>query len=161
EVLAVYPEYTFNVRPLAPEIAMINGLIINFGARYFIKPNAAELHSRGVPRAGPYLQMPKDGDDPRILPMFSRRLAGRVKQVYGDVAILEDARVPQIALNQAYVEPRMTAFEQVGKHFPGIDYGGLQRELQQRQYEVSAADRQLKRLQDMLKFGDLRGDLEG
>jgi hypothetical protein len=161
EVFAVYPEYTFNVRPLAPEIAMINGLIINFGARYFIKPNAAELHSRGVPLVGLYLQMPKDDDDPRILPMFSRRLAGRVKQVYGDVAILEDARVPQIALNQAYVEPRMTAFEQVGKHFPGIDYGDLQRELQQRQYEVSAADRQLKRLQDMLKFGDLRGDLEG
>lgn len=160
DVFAVYPEYSFNVRPLAPdEGEMINGILINVDARYFIKPTAADLHAQSVPLIGLYLQMTKDDDDPRILPMFSRKLAGRITQIAGDDAILEDARVPQLALASAFVEPRANAFEQIGRHLLDSEYEDFQRELQQRQYEVSAADRQLKRLRDMVEFPDLRGDL--
>jgi hypothetical protein len=160
EFFAVYPEYTFNVRPLAPEDqAMINGVIINFDARFFIKLTASELHGRGVPLGGLYLQMAREDEDPRILPMFSRRLAGRVKQVVGDVAQLDDARVPQIALREAYVEPSMTTFERLGRQLLCDGYDEFQDELQQRMFEVSAADRQLDRLKQMLKFADLRGEM--
>lgn len=160
DIFAVYPEYSFNVRPLAPdEGEMINGILINVDARYFIKLTAAELHAQGVPLMGLYLQMVKDDGDPRILAMFSRKLAGRVTQIVGDTAILEDARVPRLALTSAFIEPRAKAFEQIGRHLLGSAYEAFQRELQQRQYEVSAADRQLKRLRDMVEFPDLRGDL--
>lgn len=160
EIFAVYPEYSFNVRPLAPEDqAMINGVIINFDARFFIKLSAAELHARGIPLGGLYVQMTKDDEDPRILPMFSRRLAGRVRHIIGDAAHLDDARVPQIALRDAFVEPNMASFERLGRHILGDDYGGFQEELQQRMFEVSAADRQLDRLNQMLKFSDFRGEL--
>ena len=77
DLFAVYPEYSFNVRPLAPEDqAMINGVIINFDARLFVRLTAGELHSRGAPLTGLYLQMAKEDEDPRILPMFSQRWLG-------------------------------------------------------------------------------------
>lgn len=160
EIFAVYPEYSFNVRPLAPEDhAMINGVIINFDARFFVRLTAAELHARGTPLAGLYLQMAKEEEDPRILPMFSRRLAGRVKQVVGDTAQLEDSRVPTLALADASIEPNLTSFERLGRHLLQDGYEAFQEELQQRIFEVSAADRQLERLKQMLKFADLGGDM--
>ena len=160
DIFAVYPEYSFNVRPLAPEDhAMINGVIINFDARFFVRLRAAEVHARGVPLTGLYLQMAREEEDPRILPMFSRRLAGRVKQVVGDTAHLEDARVPKLALADAFVEPNLASFERLGRHLLQDRYEAFQEELQQRIFEVSAADRQLERLRQMLKFADLGGDL--
>lgn len=160
EFFAVYPEYTFNVRPLAPEAqAMINGVIINFDARFFIRPTAAELHARGVSLNGLYLQMAREDEDPRILPMFSRRLAGRVKQITGEHALLEDARVDKLALRNAFVEPQLLSFERVGRQLLEDRYADFQEELQQRSFEVNAADRQLERLKNMLKFADLGGDM--
>jgi hypothetical protein len=160
DIFAVYPEYSFNVRPLAPEDqTMINGVIINFDARFFVRPTAAELHARGVPLTGLYLQMSKEDEDPRILPMFSRRLAGRVTQIVGEAAHLEDARVPKLALADAFVEPNLTSFERLGRHLLQGRYAKFREELQERIFEVSAADRQLERLKQMLKFADLDGDM--
>jgi len=160
DIFAVYPEYSFNVRPLAPEDgAMINGVIINFDARFFIRLTAAEIHARGVPLAGLYLQISKEEEDPRILPMFSRRLAGRVRQIAAGLALLEDSRVPRVALTDAFVEPRLANFERLGRQMLADRYTEFQQELQQRIFEVSAADRQLDRLQQMFKFTDLSGDM--
>lgn len=160
DIFAVYPEYSFNVRPLAPEDhAMINGVIINFDARFFVRLTAAELHARGAPLNGLYLQMTKEDEDPRILPMFSRRLAGRVNRVMGDIAYLEDARIAELALADAFVEPSLASFERLGRYLLQDRYGAFKEELQQRTFEVSAADRQLYRLKQMLKFADLGGEM--
>lgn len=160
EVFAVYPEYSFNVRPLAPEDqAMINGVIVNFSARFFVKLTAAEVHARGVALEGLYLQMAREEEDPRVLPMFNRRLAGRVKKVVGDIAYLEDSRASQIALKDAYVEPGLWSFERLGRHILKDGYEEFYSELQRRTFEVSGADRQLERLRQMLRFADLRGDM--
>jgi hypothetical protein len=56
ETFAVFPEYSFDVRPLAPQDAsLINGIVINFGTRLLVKPTAAELHAQGVSLTGLYL----------------------------------------------------------------------------------------------------------
>lgn len=160
EIFAVYPEYRFNIRPLAPEDgAMVNGVLINFGTRFFVKLSAAELQVRGISLIGLYLQTTRDDDDPRILSRFSRRLAGRVVNIAGDLATLDDARMPQVQLSIAFVEPNMATFEYLGRQILRADYNEFQNQLQQRLYDVAAADRQLERLRQMLKFSDLRGDL--
>ena len=74
-------------------------------------------------------------------------------------AHLEDARVPEIPLAEAFVEPNLQSFERLGRHLLQNRYQAFQDELQQRLFEVSAADRQLERLNQMLKFADLGGDM--
>ena len=77
DTFSVLPEYSFDVRPLAPQdAALINGVVINFGTRLIVKPTAAELHAHGVPLTGLYVLAGEETDDPYILPMFNRRLCG-------------------------------------------------------------------------------------
>jgi Piwi domain len=98
-------------------------------------------------------------DDPYILPMFNRRLAGKVRHIDGDTAVLEDSRVPQIALRDAHVEPSMSTFERLGRKLLASHYDSFQRDLLGCLYNVSGADKQLERLRQMLTFNDLQGDL--
>ena len=160
DTFSVFPEYRFDVRPLAPQDAsMINGIVINFGTRLLIKPTAAELHAQGVSLTGLYLLAGEETDDPYILPMFNRRLAGKVRCITGDTALLDDSRVPQIVLRDAHVEPSMSTFERLGRKLLGSGYDSFQRDLLACLYKVSGADKQLERLRQMLIFNDLRGDL--
>lgn len=161
DVFSVYPEYSFDVRPLAPqETAFINGVVVNFGARLIIRPTAAELHDRGVPLAGLYLVSGAEADDPYILPMFNRRLAGRVERVDGISAILHDSRVEKVPLAEAYVEPSMGNFERIGRRLLGGGYRAFQAEFSKQLYEVSGADKQLARLRKLMDgFSDLQGDI--
>lgn len=160
DTFSVFPEYRFDVRPLAPQDAsLINGIVINFGTRLLIKPTAAELHAQGVSLTGLYLLAGEETDDPYILPMFNRRLAGRVRYIDGDTAVLDDSRVSQIALRDAHVEPSMSTFERLGRKLLGSGYDSFQRDLLACLYQVSGADKQLERLRQMLTFNDLRGDL--
>ena len=160
DTFAVYPEYSFDVRPLAPQDgALINGVVINFGTRLLVKPTAAELHRRGVPLTGLYILAGEESDDPFVLPMFNRRLAGRVVEVNGDKALLEDAKLPEIKLADAYIEPSMATFEQIGRKLLGNRYDFFKRDLLIALHQVSGADKQLERLQQMVAFNDLQGEI--
>ncbi|MGH8728998.1 MAG: argonaute/piwi family protein [Burkholderiales bacterium] len=157
---SVLPEYSFDVRPLAPQDgALINGVVINFGTRLLIRPTAAELHAQGVALTGLYLLAGEETDNPYILPMFNRRLVGRVTHIEGDTAVLDDSRILQIALQDAHVEPSMSAFERLGRKLLGPAYESFQRNLRGSLYQVSGAEKQLERLQQMLDFNDLQGDI--
>ena len=161
DTFAVFPEYAFDVRPLAPqEGGFLNGVLVNFGARLLIKPNVAELAERGLNLEGMYVVADNDVDDPYILPMFNRRLAGRIDRIEGNFAVLADARQERLALDQAHVEPSRANFERVGRAILGAGYESFQRQLMPCLYSVSAADKQLERLSQMLaSFKDLQGDL--
>ena len=160
DTFSVLPEYRFDVRPLAPQDAsLINGIVINFGTRLLINPTAALLHDQGVSLTGLYLLAGEETDDSYILPMFNRRLAGKVRHIDGDIALLDDSRVAQIALRDAHVEPSMFTFERLGRKLLGSGYDSFQRDLLGCLYKVSGADKQLERLRQMLSFNDLRGDL--
>lgn len=65
---------------------LLNHLPINFTAQEFSGFSVPYESADTLKRLRKDLQMAKEEEDPRILPMFSRRLAGRVKQVVGDTA---------------------------------------------------------------------------
>lgn len=160
DTFSVFPEYSFDIRPLAPpDGELINGIVINFGTRLLIRPTAAELNAIGIPLVGLYLLANVESDDFHISPMFNRRLVGRVRDVDGDAAILDDSRVSQIDLKEAYIEPSMATFERVGRKLLGLAYNNFQRELLACLHKVSGADKQLERLRQMLTFVDIQGDL--
>ncbi|QTD43657.1 argonaute/piwi family protein [Ottowia testudinis] len=161
DTFAVFPEYSFDVRPLAPqEGAFVNGVLVNFGARLLIKPTVAELLDRGLDPVGLYVVGENDVDDPYILPMFNRRLVGRIERIEGDEAVLADARQERIALGKAHIEPSRLNFERVGRKLLGSAYEAFQRQMLPRLHEVSAADKQLARLQQIVgTFKDLQGEL--
>ena len=87
DVFAVFAEYAFDVRPLAPQDgAFINGVLVNFDARLLIKPTAAELVARRIRVEGLYVVGDSEVDDLYILPMFNRRLLGRIERIEGSEA---------------------------------------------------------------------------
>lgn len=161
ETFAVFAEYAFNVRPLAPqEGAFVNGVLVNFGARLLIKPTAAELRSKRLRLEGLYVVGDSEFDDPYILPMFNRRLLGRIERMDGDHAVLSDARQERVALDKAYVEPSMRNFERLGRMLLGSGYERFQRELSGQLFAVTGASKQLERIEQLVdKFKDLQGEL--
>lgn len=161
DTFAIFPEYSFDVRPLAPqEGGFVNGVLVNFGARLLIKPTVSELVARGVDPLGLYVVAESDVDDPYILPMFNRRLAGRIERIEGNEVVLTDARQDRLALDQAHIEPSRVNFERVGRAILGSAYDPFQRQLMPRLHDVSAAEKQLERLNQIVgTFKDLQGDL--
>lgn len=161
EIFGVFAEYAFNVRPLAPQDGgFLNGVLVNFGARLLIKPTARELRDRGLQLQGLYVVGEGEVDDLYILPMFNRRLTGRIERIEGDIAVLTDARKDRIPLDQVHVEPTYTNFERLGRAALGSDYEGFQRRLAACLYNVSAADKQLARIKQLVEqFKDLQGQL--
>lgn len=161
DIFGVFAEYAFNVRPLAPQDGgFLNGVLVNFGARLLIKPTARELRDRGLQLQGLYVVGEGEVDDLYILPMFNRRLTGRIERIEGDIAVLTDARKDRVALDQVHVEPTYTNFERLGRVALGSDYEGFQRRLAACLYNVSAADKQLARIKQLVEqFKDLQGEL--
>ncbi len=156
----VYAEYSFDVRPLAPQDAeFVDGVVLNFGTRFIVKPTAAVLHEEGIPLSGLYLMAGEDADNAFVIPMFNRHLVGRVARIESDEAVLEDSRQDRIALRDSYIEPSRATFERLARRVLGAGYERFQRELQAALYQVSGAEKQLKRLQEMLGFRDLQGDI--
>ena len=161
DTFAIYPEYSFDVRPLAPqEGGFLNGVLVNFGARLLIKPTVAELIDQGLDPVGLYVVAENDVDDPYIVPMFNRRLAGRIERIEGNEAVLADARRERIALDQSHIEPNRLNFERAGRKLLGSAYDAFQRQMLPRLHDVSAADKQLDRLKQIVNtFKDLQGQL--
>ncbi|MHB8910993.1 MAG: hypothetical protein ACYDAA_19120, partial [Syntrophales bacterium] len=158
---AIYPEYSFDVRPLAPnEGAFINGLVVDFGACLMILPTLAKLSQLGIDLKGLYVIIDNDVEANFILPMFDRRLAGRIVKIEGNEAILEDARIDRISLDSAHIEASLISIERIGKRLLGTQYDGFMKQFQSQLYEVSGADKQVGRIQKLLKeFKDLQGAL--
>lgn len=161
ELFAIYPEYSFDIRPLAPqEGSFINGVVVNFGARLIIRPNASELLKQGCDLRGLYAVTESDVDNPYVIPMFSRRLAGRIDRIENNEAILVDARQACVPIDQLHIEPNLRNIEQVGRRVLGSKYDAFQREFSSCLYDVTAANKQLERLKKIATtFRDLQGEL--
>ena len=92
--------------------------------------------------------------------MFNRRLLGRIERIEGSEAVLTDARKGRVALDKVHVEPNRSNFERIGRAVFGSRYEGIQRQLAACLYQVSAAERQLERIDQLVgKFPDLQGEL--
>lgn len=161
EYFAIYPEYSFDVRPLAPsDGALINGVVLDFGACLMILPTVAKLVQSKINLEGMYVVIDNDVEENYILPMFNRRLAGRIARIEGDTAVLEDARIDRVSIDSAYIEASLMSIERIGKQLLGVNYVGFMKKFQSQLYEVSGADKQVARIQKLLKdFKDLKGSL--
>lgn len=160
-LFAIYPEYAFDIRPLAPQDgAFINGVLVNFNARLLIKPTVSELMERGLDPRGLYVLMQAEREDSYILPMFNRRLVGRIDRIDRGDAFLVDEREPQVPLAELHVEPSLKNFERIGRAILGRRYDAVHQQILPTLYKVSGAENQLQRIHQLLEsFKDLQGDL--
>jgi hypothetical protein len=160
-IFAIYPEYSFDIRPLAHEEGKFSsGVLVNFNARLLIMPTAKELVAKGLELQGLYVIGEGERESLYVPPMFSRKLQGRVDRVQGDTAYLTDSRRESIPLSEAHVEPNRRNFERVGRAVLGTSYDAFQRQLLPQLYQVAAAERQLDRIRKLVdSLQDLQGDL--
>lgn len=160
-LFAIYPEYSFEVRPLAPqEGEFVNGVLVNFNARFLIKPSLRDLVAKGLDPTGLYVVKQAERESPYILPMFNRRLAGRVDRVDGDVARLVDAREDAGRLEDLHIEANLRNFERVGRALLGRRYDAVSRQVLPTLYSVAGADKQLARVEQLVEgFKDLQGTI--
>jgi hypothetical protein len=160
-VFAIFPEYSFDIRPLAPqEGSFVNGVLVNFNARFLIKPSLDDLVAQGLDPRGLYVVKQAERESPFVLPMFNRRLVGRVQDIVGDVAKLADEREQDVSVKELHIEANLRNFELVGRALLGRDYDVVSRQVMPTLFKVSGAEKQLTRLQQLLgSFKDLQGDI--
>lgn len=160
-LFAIFPEYSFDIRPLAPqEGSFVNGVLVNFNARFLIKPNLQELITQGLDPTGLYVVKQAERESPYIIPMFNRRLVGRVECIDGEVARLVDAREDEVRLEELHVEANLRNFERVGKALLGRRYDTVSKQMFPTLYSVSGADKQLARVQQLVDtFKDFQGSI--
>lgn len=152
DLFAVWPEYTFDVRPLAPhEGGLFSGLLVDFGTRLLITKNAAELVESGLDLTDMYLQVAQDNPDLYIDARFARRLLGRVTRNDSRTAFLTDSDQPVANLEECYVEPSLANLERIARARLGRQYEGFWTSLQTEVFSVTGAAQQRERL---VKMGD-------
>lgn len=161
DLFAVYPEYSFEIRPLAPQDGtFLNGVLVNFNARFLIKPSLADLVARGFDPRGVYVVKEAEQESPYILPMFNRRLVGRVEAIDDGIATLVDQRQQRAALDELHVEANLRNFELVGKALLGRRYDVVSKQMLPILFDVSGAEKQLSRVQQLVEsFKDLQGQI--
>lgn len=160
-LFAIFPEYSFDIRPLAPQDgSFVNGVLVNFNARFLIRPSLDQLIAQGLDPRGLYVVKQAEYENPYILPMFNRRLVGRVHEVVGGIAKLVDEREQEVPINHLHVEANLGNFEKVGRALLGREYERVSRQVLPTLYNVSGAEKQLDRLEQLLtSFKDLQGDI--
>lgn len=145
DVFGIFPEYTLDVRPLAPhEGDITSGVLVGFGIRYSFLKTCAELHAEGVPLTGLYVV--KIRDDGEIVTPFERRYLGRVEQIRDKMVILSDSDVEEFPIGNCYPEGSRTNIEIIGKALLGSGYDAFSRNLLEQTYAVMGAEHQVRRL---------------
>ncbi|MGC1782070.1 MAG: Piwi domain-containing protein [Acidobacteriaceae bacterium] len=149
DVFGVFPEYTLDVRPLAPhEGAISSGVLIGFGIRYVFLKTAAELLTAGVILEGLYVVRILEGDAEVPTP-FERRYLGRIDSVRDGMASLSDSDVPEVALDKCYLEGSRGNIEVVGRALLGNSYNAFSDAIHEETYRVMGAEHQVQRLNDL------------
>jgi hypothetical protein len=145
DVFGIFPEYTLDVRPLAPhEGDITSGVLVGFGIRYIFLKTAAALHAEGTPFTGLYVVQIRD--DGEVATPFERRYLGRVEQIRDGMVILSDSDVEEFPLDSCYPEGSRTNVEAVGKALLGDGYDAFSRTLLKQTFGVMGAEHQVRRL---------------
>ena len=145
DVFGIFPEYTLDVRPLAPhEGDITSGVLVGFGIRYIFLKTSAALHAEGMPLTGLYVVQIRD--DSEFATIFERRYLGRVEQIRDGMVILSDSDVEEFPLDSCYPEGSRTNFEAVGKALLGDGYDAFSRTLLEQTFGVMGAEHQVRRL---------------
>ena len=148
DVFGIFPEYTLDVRPLAPhEGDITSGVLVGFSIRITFLKTAAELHAEGIPLTGLYVvQIREDGE---LTSRFNRRYLGRIKQIRNEMVILSDSDVDEFPLDCCYLEGSRANVEAVGRAILGDGYSAFSRALLDQTFGVMGAEHQVKRLNSL------------
>jgi hypothetical protein len=159
DVFGIFPEYTLDVRPLAPHEGHItSGVLVGFGIRYVFLKTAAELHAEGVPLSGLYVVRIRD--DAEVATHFERRYLGRVEQIRGGMGLLSDSDLVESPLDSCYLEGTRTNIEAVGKILLGDGYDAFSRNLLEQAFGVIGAEHQVRRLNTLGRWLQKKSPIE-
>lgn len=148
DVFGIFPEYTLDVRPLAPHEGRItSGVLIGFGIRYVFLKTAADLLAEGVSLAGLYMVQINEESD--LESPLERRYLGRFENVREGKAILSDSDVGEFSLDACYPEGSRTNVEIIGKALLGEGYEDFSRGLLRQTFGVMGAEHQVRRLNEL------------
>lgn len=145
DIFGIYPEYTLDVRPLAPHEGDISsGVLMGFGIRYVFLKTIEEMVAERIPVDGLYaVRLHDEHDVPNI---YERRYLGKIESVRGSVVALSDSDVEEFAASQCYLEGSRTNLESVGRHLLKNGYDGFSRDLHEQTFDVMGAEQQVQRL---------------
>ena len=145
DVFGLFPEYTLDVRPLAPHDGDItSGVLVGFGIRYVFLKTVAELLAEGIPVTGLYVVRVREDDD--VLSPFQRRYLGRVETIRNGMVILSDSDVEEFPIDKSYLEGSRTNVETVGRALLADGYDTFCRALSEETFNVMGAEHQVQRL---------------
>ena len=149
DVFGIFPEYTLDVRPLAPHEGRItSGVLIGFGIHYVFLKTAQDLLKEGVPLTGVFVVrlLRKDAE---VATPYERRYLGRVEGVNGAMAVLSDSDCAEFRLDECYLEGTRTNVEIVGRALLGDTYDGFSDSLHKQTYAIMGAEPQVNRLNSL------------
>lgn len=161
DILSAYPEYRFDVRPIAPhEGPFVNGILVDFRTRRMIHVDAAQLAERGVDLRGLYVQTAATDESPYVDHRFRRRLVGKILEIRGDSAVLVDSDRDSVRLDSIFVEPTGRNFEKIGQDLKLSRGESFWKAFQKATFRVSGAENQLDRIGSIGQWLKERGPFE-
>jgi len=161
DVFGIYPEYSFEVRPLAPHEGRItSGLLVEFAIRYQFLKTLRELISEGVRTEGLYVVAARQEEpDSLISPEFARRYLGQILSTNGNTAVLADSDVEEVDTGSCFLEGSRLNVEIVGRTLLGKDYDLFASSLLKVTYQVMGAEHQVQRLNQLGSWLEERSPL--
>ena len=145
DVFGLFPEYTLDVRPLAPhEGAITSGVLVGFGIRYVFLKTVAELLDEGVSLTGLFVVRVREDD--HLISPFQRRYLGRIENVRQGLVVLSDSDVEEFPADACYLEGSRTNVEAIGRALLGDGYEAFSRSLFEHTFNIMGAEHQVQRL---------------
>lgn len=145
--LHVYPEFRLDTRTSGP--AKQPGIIVGLKTRYEIELTVADLLRHGMTIAGRYV-LAETGEvrfNPDLDERVYRRLAGAVDSVRDGRLLLRDApAMPDVAVDQAWLEPRRENFQDAVAALTGGRHGSVLDMLEEAKFGLLGADGRLARV---------------
>lgn len=145
DVFGLFPEYTLDVRPLAPhESEITSGVLVGFGIHYVFLKTVAELFAEGIALNGMYVVQLREDDD--FSSPFQRRYLGRIQSVQNGTVTLSDSDVGEFPTDKCYLEGSRTNVEAIGRALLGGGYDAFSHSLLKQTFNVMGAEQQVQRL---------------
>jgi hypothetical protein len=144
DVFGLFPEYTLDVRPLAPhEGEITSGVLVGFGIHYAFLKTVAELLIEGVPLNGLYVVKLREDE---IASQFQRRYLGKIQGIEQNAVTLADSDVEEFPADECYLEGSRANVEAVGRSLLGNGYTAFSESLLKETFNVMGAEHQVHRL---------------
>ena len=145
DVFGLFPEYTLDVRPLAPhEGAITSGVLVGYGIRYVFLKTVAELLAEGITLTGLYAARIRDDED--VSSPFQRRYLGRIENIGNRMVTLSDSDIDEFPADQCYLEGSRSNIEAIGRALLAEGYDAFSRALLDETFNVMGAEHQVQRL---------------